>query len=176
MSNTRIKIYFDSDGVLADMQGYMDEHGIIYNPMNVYDVDVDIKMWDDIRKVDHFYLQLKPLPGSVELFKKLREKYDCEVLTAEPKEKWNIPHAGQDKIDWVKKFLGEDVVTHIVYRNQKQDYALGANCILVDDLEKNIKEWEAQGGTGILFTSVAEFDEDMLDTLVKKIQEAGFNG
>lgn len=42
----------------------------------------------------------------------------------------------------------------IVYREQKKDYCKGKEYILIDDLNKNISEWEALGGTGILHTSV----------------------
>ena len=38
---------------------------------------------------------------------------------------------------------------NIVQRREKQNFA-GKDKILIDDREKNIKEWEAAGGTGVL--------------------------
>ena len=168
MKDNDIVVYFDADGVLADFRGRCDEFGIKYNPMGVYDEKVDIKMWDEIRKDDHFYLHLKPVEGSVDLFKNLSKDYRCEVLTAIPKEKWNIPNAGQDKIDWCKKYLGEDVKVNLCYRREKQNYVKGRNTILVDDLFKNIQEWERQGGCGILFTTAKDFDRTLIDIISKR--------
>lgn len=37
------------------------------------------------------------------------------------------------------------------------------SCILIDDLEKNITEWEKVGGTGILFTSAPEVLEKIAE-------------
>lgn len=168
MDNGKITIYFDMDGVLADMRGYMDEHGIKYNPIGLYDVAVDIKMWDDIRAIPHFYDKLNPLAGTIELFKELSKEYDCQILTAIPKEKWNIATAKDDKISWVKRFLGEDVIVNTVYRPEKMNYVKGPWSILVDDLEQNISEWEAAGGTGILFTDAKAFDYAKLRSAVTK--------
>ena len=39
-------------------------------------------------------------------------------------------------------------------------------CILIDDLKKNINEWEAYGGTGILFTN----SEEVLQEVYRKIE------
>ena len=161
-----IHIYFDSDGVLADMKGYMDAHDIPYNPDGVCDKSVDEIMWGKIREIDHFYDKLDPLPGSVELFKELSSKYDCAVLTAVPKEKWGITTSGEDKINWCRRLLGDDVKVHIVYRAQKADFVMSKKDVLIDDLEINIKEWEAGGGTGILFTGAENFDYSKLVELM----------
>ena len=37
----------------------------------------------------------------------------------------------------------------------KPDYCTGEDCILIDDYELNIKEWENCGGTGLLFTDAS---------------------
>lgn len=162
-------LYFDMDGVLADMSGYMDKHSIKYNPMGVYDIEVDIKMWNEVRAIPHFYDKLDPLEGSVELFKKLSQQYDCQILTAVPKEKWNIPDAKEDKITWAHRFLGDDVIVNTVYRPEKMQFVKGPQSILIDDLEKNIIEWEAAGGTGILFVDAKSFDYEKLHNAIAKL-------
>ncbi len=73
------------------------------------------------------------------------------MISAIPKPHRGIEDAGEDKIKWVKRLLSEDIVINIVYRADKQKYCTGKDCILIDDHEKNIAEWEAMGGTGILF-------------------------
>lgn len=162
----RITIYFDMDGVLADMQGMMDAYNITYNPPTEHDPIVDQNMWDEIRKIDHFYDKLEPVKGTLELFKELGRKYDCQILTAQPKEKWNIPNAKEDKINWAKRYLGEDVKINVCFRPEKKDYVKGPQSILVDDLPKNIEEWEAEGGTGVLFTDAASFDFEKINSVV----------
>jgi hypothetical protein len=50
----------------------------------------------------------------------------------------------------VKRLLSGDIVVNIVFREEKPRFCTGKNCILIDDMEKNIKEWNGMGGTGIL--------------------------
>lgn len=50
---------------------------------------------------------------------------------------------------------------NVVFREEKTKFCSGKNCILIDDYEKNIREWEAAGGSGILFTSAEEAREEL---------------
>lgn len=168
LRDENITVYFDMDGVLANFRGYCDERNIKYNPDGVFDEAVDTKMWAELNKDDHFYYNLPPIEGSVELFKDLSKDYNCEILTAVPRPKWNIVNAAKDKIDWCKDYLGENVKVNICYRREKQQYAEGRNTILVDDLGKNIDEWERQGGYGILFKDAKSFDRTLIDTIAKR--------
>ncbi len=159
-------IYFDLDGVLADFEGYIRKNDIFYVPHETRDKAADERMWDEIKKVDRFYFQLEPMKGSLELFRRLSEKYRCEILSAIPKPHWGIVGAEEDKREWVAKYLGEDVKVNIVYREQKKDFAKGTQSVLVDDYEKNIRAWEEFGGTGILFRSAEDFDESVIEKLL----------
>ena len=38
--------------------------------------------------------------------------------------------------------LSPDVKVNIVLREEKPQYCSGKDCILIDDMEKNIQEWE----------------------------------
>ena len=170
-----MKLYFDLDGVLADMKGYMNTHNIPYNPDGVRDKSVDIIMWDKIREIPHFYQKLKPVKGSIELFKQLNKVYDCEVLSAIPMPRWNLEGTGEDKTKWCNHYLGKDVKVNICYRKEKQDYAVGRNCVLVDDLGINIEEWEKHGGSGILFKSAKDFDFDKLAKIDEMVNRPIFH-
>ena len=79
--------------------------------------------------------------------------HKCEILTGIPKPKRGIVTAGDDKRAWVRRLLSKDIVVNIVYREEKPRYCSGKDCVLIDDFGKNIKEWEAIGGTGILSKS-----------------------
>lgn len=149
------KIFFDMDGVLADFdRGIKELCRLPPRDQEIEDSEADDRMWDRIRRVDHFYNHLELIPGAKEMFLLLRERYGrkCEILTGIPKAKRNIPDAGEDKIKWVRRLLSEDIPVHIVYKEEKKQYCKGKGCILIDDYSRNIKEWEACGGTGILFT------------------------
>ncbi len=115
--------------------------------------------------MDHYYDKLELMPGAEKMFRILYDKYGdkCEILTGIPKPKRGILTAGEDKTNWVHRLLSKDIVVNIVFREQKPDYCTGKDCILIDDLEKNIEAWEECGGTGILFTDA--------DLVMKQIYE-----
>ena len=132
-----MKIYFDMDGVLADFnKGIVDLCGIAAKDQDLQTEAESEKMWEEIRKVDHFYDKLEPLPGAVKMFKLLHDKYgsDCEILTGIPKPKRHINNAGKDKISWAHRLLSPTVRVN----------------------RKNIDEWREYGGTGILHKSTGD--------------------
>lgn len=151
MDGKDIIIYFDMDGVLADFEGYVKARGIPYIPQGIKNRPSDAKMWAGIKAIPHFYAKLPPIERTALLFKELRREYRLEILTAIPKPHWGIENAAEDKIEWCRRNLGKDVSVHIVYREQKKEYALGKHCILIDDLAKNVKEWNELGGFGIQY-------------------------
>ena len=150
------KIYFDMDGVLADFKrGVKELAGFQMTGADQDAVmrDEDDAMWEAISSVEHFYDRLEPLPNGIEMFRFAQENYPgiVEVLTGIPKPKRGIINAGEDKISWVKRILGEDIPVHIVFKEDKKNYCKGKDYILIDDRRTNIEEWEEAGGTGILY-------------------------
>lgn len=158
------KIFFDMDGVLADFnRGIKELCGLSPLCQEMKDKEEDEKMWAAVGGIEHFYDHLELMPDAEEMFRLLYEKYGscCEILTAIPKAKRNIANAGEDKIRWVRRLLSEDIPVHIVYKEEKKNYCTGKDCILIDDYARNIKEWEAFGGTGILHKSAKETIETL---------------
>ena len=156
------KIYFDMDGVLADFNRGVAELCGIAPPLKQDEDPVEDEiMWAHVKEVPHFYDKLELMPGAKQMFDKLYERYGdkCEILSAIPKPKRGILTAGEDKTKWVRRMLSQDIVINIVYREEKPDYCTGKDCILIDDLERNIKAWEECGGTGILFINAEEVIE-----------------
>lgn len=149
------KIYIDMDGVVADFDDGV-KRLLNMEPQNQDNQTDEYQylMWKGIREYGHFYLDLIPIDGSVEAFKKLYEKYgdSVEILTGCPKEKRGIIHAREDKVQWVNKYLSQNVKVNLVLREEKKKFVTGRDCILIDDYRINIDEWEANGGTGILFS------------------------
>lgn len=150
------KIYFDMDGVVADFdRGVRELCGLPVIPYSEMTEEQDDKMWAVIKTVGHFYDKLEPIPGAIELFRAVYDKYRdrCEILTGIPKAKRGILTAGDDKIAWAHRLLAPGVAVNIVYAQDKPDFCKGVDCILIDDLESNIRAWENCGGTGILHKS-----------------------
>ena len=150
------KIFFDLDGVMANFdKGVHDLCGMDpFSHEDIYPAGFDDVMWEKIKEVGHFYDKLELMPGAKELFDDLYAKYGdkCEILSGIPKPRRGITTAGEDKINWVRRMLSEDVVVNIVFKEDKPDYCTGRDCILIDDLPANITAWEKMGGTGIINT------------------------
>ena len=159
------KIYFDLDGVLADFEGGVQSLcNMTPTPLNgERDIKYDDLMWQEIKKVEHFYKKLKPMPGAKQLFDTVYSKYgaSCEILTAIPKPKRGIAYAAQDKVEWVRQNISKDVKVNAVMREEKQEFCIDSGCVLIDDMKKNTENWQKLGGTGILHTD----SETTLDIL-----------
>ena len=140
------KIYVDMDGVLTDFWG-----GLKEMCGDIDDSDMD-NVWNAMRSIEHFYLKLKPIKGSIEMINSLVNKYKdkVEILSSIPTEKKGIKYAEEDKRNWVKEHIG-DIKVNICYRKEKASFAKNKGCILIDDYIRNVDEWNANGGTGILF-------------------------
>jgi len=151
------RIYFDMDGVLADFDsGVTNLCGLRPLAQGEHrSKEEDDLMWEKIREVGHFYDRLDPMPGAVELFNEIYDKYGdkCEILTGIPKPKRGILTAGDDKIAWAHRILSPTLKVNIVYREEKKNYCTGKGSILIDDLRSNIDDWISYGGTGILHIS-----------------------
>lgn len=164
------KIYFDMDGVLADFDNgvrelcHMEPQS---QNQKKRSQTADDKMWEAIKNVEHFYDKLKPINGAIELFNELRDSFDVEILTGIPKPKRGITTAAEDKINWVRRYLGDDVKVNVVFREDKPNYCTGPECVLIDDYAKNISEWNEMGGMGILFENVEETFENVMETQSK---------
>jgi len=144
------EIYCDLDEVLVDfMRG---ANAAVGGDFVKTDKD---ERWNKVNQTKGFWANLGWKPNA----KRLHDfiiKYNPHVLSA---------YTGRDptskigKMKWLKKnanFKRGNI--HLVLRSQKKDYATTDDKpnILIDDYDKNIREWEAKGGIGILHTDVGK--------------------
>lgn len=153
-------IYCDMDGVVADfLKGSKEATGQEFTD----------DIWDEL-PLD-LYAKLPKMPDADKLWKFI-SKYDLRMLTAYPKpDRGEISKTSQrDKVLWMKKnFNFPKNKIHLVLRAEKKDYAKpkdGRKAILIDDMEKNVKEFESFGGIGIHHTSAT--------STIKQLERLGF--
>lgn len=154
---TKYKIYVDMDGVLVDFDGGYEE----LTGMTTQEADAKGPefFWKPISKAGaKWWITLKWMPDGKQLWNYVK-KYTPELLSAPSREE----ASRMGKRVWVKRELPG---TKLILRSadKKQEFA-SPTSILIDDREKNIKQWEAAGGIGILHTDAA--------STIKKLKEIG---
>ena len=145
------EIYCDLDEVLVDfMRGANAAVGGSFVKM-----DAD-ERWNKINQVKGFWANLGWKPNA----KRLHDfiiRYNPHVLSAYT---GRDPTSKVGKMKWVKKNTGfKRANIHLVLRAQKKSYAKTKEekpNVLIDDYVRNIREWENNGGIGILHTDVSK--------------------
>ena len=145
------EIYCDLDEVLVDFIGAADAAV----GGNFAKADKETR-WNIINQTKGFWTNI----GWKSNAKRLHDfimRYNPHVLSAYT---GRDPTSKVGKMKWVKKnteFKRANI--HLVLRSQKKSYAKTKEekpNVLIDDYDKNIKEWEAAGGIGILHTNVGK--------------------
>ena len=144
------EIYCDLDEVLVDfMRGANAAVG-----GNFVKMDKD-ERWNKVNQTKGFWSNLGWKPNAKRLHSFIM-KYNPHVLSAYT---GRDPTSKVGKMKWLKKnanFKRGNI--HLVLRSQKKDFATTDDKpnILIDDYDKNIREWEAKGGIGIHHTDVGK--------------------
>ncbi len=135
-------VFFDIDGVLGDFDRHLDRHalrGADGNPR-----------WNAVTQ--QWWQTMPHMQGAQDFFMRVAAKLHTRFLTA--------PTLSTDcftgKAAWVQTFLpheGKGALKRLIIApSSDKAYLAGPTRILIDDREKNIKEWVAAGGIGIHFT------------------------
>ena len=144
------EIYCDLDEVLVDFRRGAD--AAVGGDFVKMDKD---DRWNKVNQTKGFWANLGWKPNA----KRLHDfiiKYNPHVLSAYT---GRDPTSKVGKMKWLKKnanFKRGNI--HLVLRSQKKDFATTDEKpnVLIDDYDKNIREWEANGGIGIHHTDVGK--------------------
>ena len=149
------RLYVDMDGVLCDFKkGAEKVTGI---SIDSWMLNPDIKSrWKPIIETKNFWATLSWMPGGQQLWSFIKP-YNPHVLSAFVEQTFD-PHCIPGKKQWAMSHLSIPVNRiNLVRRKDKKNYAKvnGKPAILIDDYIKNVTEFTAKGGIGILHTSAA---------------------
>lgn len=139
-------IYCDLDGVLVDLEKGVREKLGIDRPMSRLEMMRSLAKMrrNSEQELVEFFQNLPWTEGGQELWSYITP-HNPFILTGGAEEANAI---GQGKNAWVQKNL-EIPASKVIHESNKSKYA-GPNKILIDDYDKNIKEFIAAGGIGIL--------------------------
>ena len=145
------EIYCDLDEVLVDFLRGADAAvggNFIKMPSD--------ERWNKLNQTKGFWSNLDWKPNA----KRLHDfiiRYNPHILSAFS---GRDPTSKVGKMKWVKKNTGfKRANIHLVVRSQKQAWAKTKEekpNVLIDDYDKNIREWEVAGGIGIHHTDVGK--------------------
>ena len=158
-------IYCDMDGVLCDFISSANKVTGLNWGLNHQD-------WDTIRATQNFWADMPWKKDGKQLWRYIK-KYNPSILSATVEASTN-PNCAPEKMRWLSKNLRLNNSARIILvrRAQKQDYARVNRrgkieaAVLIDDFPKNIREWTAKGGIGILHTNTS--------TTISALKRLGF--
>ena len=163
---TDIQLFLDMDGPIVDLDGYFfSQFGTALHDMTKEERELH---WDEHFTVDWF-LHAPPAKDAFELLEYCLTNYRyVRILTA-------LPHRRRDKawqsmeakIQWVHQHIGYNLpITFGPYAEDKRKHCNGMNYVLIDAMQRNIKQWLEAGGYGIFHTA-AEFTIEELKVYEK---------
>lgn len=114
-------LYVDMDNVLVDFAS-----GIAH-----INEEQRQKFQTNLDDVPGIFALMDPMPGAIEAYEKLALKFDTFILSTSP---WDNASAWSDKLEWVKKYLGEVAYKRLILTHHKH---LNQGDYLIDDREKN---------------------------------------
>ena len=156
-------IYLDMDGVVADFDKRFEElSGML--PQSYVDKNGLKAFWDliDEKHKVAFWRGIELMPGAEQLVRYV-EQHPFEMLTAPSIKKQSVI----GKSLWVKDKVGTlySMKPKVTYRSAKQKHTVKPNLskfdILIDDKGSTIDNWNAAGGTAILYQNAGQVINDL---------------
>jgi 5'(3')-deoxyribonucleotidase len=147
------------DGVLSDFVGaVLDLHSMLgYDIVDTVDVTSSLEesleitveeMWRNIGNVKYFWRDLKLTRYAHDIYWRACAVVgtDSVFISTSPSE---CPACASDKFEWCKRHL--DVPHRNIMVGSSKHLMANPNHLLIDDTERNIERFEAEGGKGLLY-------------------------
>lgn len=156
---SKLKIYVDQDGTLADFEKHFENTFGIQNTWawkremlaKMTEDEFDNIFWHMVESIEDFWETIPPICEYNSLLEEIKP-FGPTVLTAVPKN-FARENAIRGKTKWVDRYIGPDVpiiFTDVIKgRISKKEYCKGLNYVLIDDNVLLINEWRKQGGIAI---------------------------
>lgn len=147
-------LYIDMDGVQCDFFGGWTKRTGEPHTQAVSERGVDIKelAHSSPEEVFEFFSTLEPLPGGMKMLEFVnKHNIPYQVLTSPLRGPYRNNSIEGKKV-WLKKYTPKVLATAI-YESEKYKYAGTQESpnVLVDDYDKNLVKWDAQGGIAIKY-------------------------
>ena len=143
------KIYLDMDGVLTDFQASFKK--IDGRTTEQVEKEGDKSFWDHVDKGGlEFWSKMPWTKTGKQLWNYVKNK-NVAILSSPAR---SLPNSIKGKYIWIGRELGS-IDVNLKRAREKQELA-SSESILIDDLPKNIKQWKASGGHGILFKNAGQ--------------------
>ena len=120
---------------------YIDMDNVLVNFASAFPkIDKDVfDQYDDKDDIPGLFALMDPMDGAIDAFKVLSDKYDVYILSTAP---WDNPSAWSDKLEWVKKYLGDVAYKRLILTHHKN---LNRGDYLIDDrLARGVSEFEGE--------------------------------
>ena len=114
-------LYIDMDNVLVDFPSAFSKIPKRYL----------ITHKDNMDEVPGIFGLMDPIPGAIESFNELADLFDTYILSTAP---WDNYTAWSDKLEWVKKHLGDKAYKRLILSHHKH---LNTGEFLIDDRPNN---------------------------------------
>ena len=156
------QILLDQDGVLTDFLSgalialnrdfnrnvTLEEYATKFGSWGTYDYyGITVaQFWQSIEMTTNFWNDLEPMPWYRELYAMLSELGEVTIVTSPSED----PDCAKQKLVWLKKHL--NITPDKVFLGSRK-YLMAGNGILIDDYQKNVETFKANGGHAILIPS-----------------------
>jgi len=177
----KIDLYLDLDGVFTNFRkGVKDilkidvpEGRLPEDEWKKFSDFVAYKIWCR----PFFWIDLEIFPGSLDMYKYF-EHYKPNILTAVPHaytlDSFEAVTAAEEKKQWVRQNMSHDQALRFHYTKADMKHTFckpeeGKLCVLIDDMESNIRNWESVGGIGIRHTDVEKTKQEFCDRVLEPV-------
>lgn len=121
-------LFIDMDGVLVDFYRGVRDH---YPEFDSYPPGRKREITAELSARSGFFTQLQPMPGALEAFRTLADRYNTYILSTPD---WHGVNSWTEKRIWVEQYLGDAAYKRLILTHNK---GLFSGRALIDDRLRN---------------------------------------